>query len=233
MPRLPARLRRRNTQRVILYVVLLAASVLAFLRLAEDYVTNDPIVRMDRSVARWLHAHTTGPLVDVLEAVTAAGSTIFLAAATLTAGALLAARRRFSGVLLLLLVFVGGALVNVALKHGFERPRPPFADELAGGAEGFSFPSGHANVSIAVYGALVIVMLRDLASRAARIACVVAAVVLVTLIGFSRLYLGAHYLSDVLAGFAAGIAWLMLCLLAVAAYEARSSLRRREKTVVP
>ena len=76
-------------------------------------------------------------------------------------------------------------------------------------------------------------MLRDLASRAARIACVVAGVVLVTLIGFSRLYLGAHYLSDVLAGFAAGIAWLMLCLLAVAAYEARSSLRRREKTVVP
>ena len=83
---------------------------------------------------------------------------------------------------------------------------PSFPDPLASETS-FSFPSGHSSVAIAFYGALALVLARLLPRWRARLALALAAAALVAVIGLSRLYLGVHYLSDVLAGFAAGLAW--------------------------
>lgn len=202
--------------RLFAYLALLVASGLVFADLAEDYASNE--VGWDERFARWIHDESSPPLVSLFEVLTIAGSTVFLLAVVLTASALLAARRRWSHVALMLFAFAGGAALNSALKAAFARERPPFADEYSGAVDAFSFPSAHASASIATYGALAFVLLRDLRSRRARVACVAALLGLVVLIGFSRLYLGVHYLSDVLVGLSLGLGWLMVCLLTYTGY---------------
>ena len=99
-------------------------------------------------------------------------------------------------------------LLNVGLKNVFTRPRPVFEEPLVH-LSTFSFPSGHAVASTVFYGALCALVLAHARSPAARAAAIVATVVMVLLVCFSRVYLGAHYLSDVVAGVCVGT----LCLL--------------------
>ena len=104
--------------------------------------------------------------------------------------------------------------VQVTMKLGFRRERPFFPDPLATESS-FSFPSGHALISLAVYGSIALVLARRLPRRGDRMLLYAATGLLVLAIGFSRLYLGVHFLSDVLAGFAAGAAWLALLYVAL------------------
>jgi undecaprenyl-diphosphatase len=115
----------------------------------------------------------------------------------------------------LVLTSAGAGLLNLLLKLSFARPRPALWSRLAA-ASGYSFPSGHAMASAAVYVALAMVVA---ASRpSARAAVAVVAGVLVVAIGVSRVYLGVHYPSDVLAGWILGVIW------AVAMYPTRTSV---------
>jgi undecaprenyl-diphosphatase len=100
------------------------------------------------------------------------------------------------------------------MKQGFRRDRPFFEDPLAT-ASSFSFPSGHALVSLAVYGSLALVVARHTRSRRRAAAILAVAAIWILAIGFSRLYLGVHFLSDVLAGYAAGAAWLALLYVSI------------------
>jgi undecaprenyl-diphosphatase len=106
---------------------------------------------------------------------------------------------------------VGAQLLGWALKATFERPRPSFDDPVAT-ASWFSFPSGHAMSSIALYGALAYVFADRFGSVRSRFAGLGGLALLLAAIGFSRLYLGVHYLTDVLAGYSAGLAWLLLAI---------------------
>lgn len=101
----------------------------------------------------------------------------------------------------------GAWMVQVAVKQLVERPRPPAGLALSH-ATGFAFPSGHATDAAAVYGILAVLLARS-GRRAARVAAWAAAAGLIALVGLSRLYLGVHWLSDVVAGAALGIAWLV------------------------
>jgi membrane-associated phospholipid phosphatase len=205
-------------------LALLSASLLAFARLAEDYVTNDPLARWDARFNHWLNHEAWPPLVRFFEIATVAGGTAFLLAVTVTAAIVLAIRGLREQAGFLLLAFVGSELINVALKRAFERPRPPYHDpDLT--LNTFSFPSGHATVSAAVYGALTIVLWRDLQRRRHRAFALLVLAILLSAIGFSRIYLGAHYFSDVLAGFSAGTAWLMISVLLLTVFEARRHQR--------
>ena len=125
--------------------------------------------------------------------------------------------------------FVGSEVLTYALKQGFHRQRPFFPDPLATEST-FSFPSGHSTVSIAVYGALAFITARQLTSWRASIAVLAGTATLVAAIGFSRLYLGVHFLSDALAGLTGGLAWLVLCILAIALHEARPARNRRRES---
>jgi membrane-associated phospholipid phosphatase len=172
-------------------------------------LAGETIVRVDGRFAVALHTHATPAATTGFEVVTRLGSTAVLFAVAAVAAAYLARLGRRTDAAFVLLAFAGAEALTWSLKAVFQRERPNFDDPIAT-ASSFSFPSGHALVSFAVYGALAYVLLESLRSRRARAACVAGAAVLVTTIGFSRLYLGVHYLSDVLAGYAVALAWLLV-----------------------
>jgi len=187
---------------------LFLASLFALAHLAEDYLTGDPIVRWDVELARWLHGHSSRPLVSIFEVVTLAGNVAVLAALTAVVGLFLLRRGALSDAVFLGAVALGVELVNGVLKLAFHRPRPELAFVHL---DTYSFPSGHAAGSAAILGAVAYLAARR-TGGAARVAILAGTPLLIALVGFSRLYLGAHYLSDVLAGFSVGAAWLFACL---------------------
>lgn len=150
-----------------------------------------------------------------------AGGTAFLAALTATAAFYFGRRDRLDSTYLVA-SFLGAEAVNLVLKLAFARARPEL-DHPFVNLHTYSFPSGHATVSVAVYGALALLLARRISSWRARALIVAATALMVGLIGFSRLYLGAHFLSDVLAGFDAGFTWLMACTAGWILYRARAS----------
>jgi membrane-associated phospholipid phosphatase len=207
-----------------LLIALLAASSLLFSKLAEDVARGEAIVSFDKTIAVSLHSHATGLATEVLSAVTWLGGAQVLLAVTLLAGAWLLSRRRVAHAALMGVALAGGEWLNVLLKATFDRPRPSFSEPLATAA-GFSFPSGHAMSSLTVYGALAFVIMASVKSRRAQVLAVVPIVGLVVAIGFSRVYLGVHYVSDVLAGYSAGLAWLTLSVLVLLAASRRDGGR--------
>ena len=179
--------------------------------LAEDLLTNDPIVRLDRSVAQALHDAATPATTTAFLIVTALGSLEAVALLGLAVAAYYGRKRRWLHVQVWITVLLGGFALNQLLKVFFARPRPVFEDPLVLEST-YSFPSGHAMESMVMYGMLAYFAVRALSTWRARTAVVFGAAVLVLLIGFSRMYLGVHYLSDVAAGYAAGGAWLSACI---------------------
>mgnify|MGYP005849014117 CR=1 FL=1 len=106
-----------------------------------------------------------------------------------------------------LIAAAGGGGLSLALKWGIRRPRPDLSRALLE-VTGFAFPSGHALLSLVCYGSLVAVLASRARSRREAVFIYLAGGALILAIGFTRLYLGVHHLTDVLAGYAAGIAWL-------------------------
>ena len=200
-------------------LLVLAAGGWVFGALAEEVAEGD--TGLDNRVADELHEHATRPLTEFFEAVTTLGNGIVLAGVAAIAAYLLARRRYYAEAVLMVLAYGGAQVLSFSLKLAFRRDRPFFTDPLAT-VSTYSFPSGHATVSIAVYGALTLILLRRLTGPA-RVVCLAAAVLLVSLIGFSRLYLGVHFLSDVLAGFSVGLAWLALCVVVLDLHHRRRS----------
>jgi membrane-associated phospholipid phosphatase len=190
----------------------LTASVLVFVLIAENVVGNE--TRYDQRLADWLHERATDPVTDAFRVITFLGGFVTLLAVSLAAAVVLWRRRERKDALFVPLAFAGAQVLTNGMKLAFRRDRPSFPDPLAT-ATTYSFPSGHALVSLAVYGALALLIARRLPSTAGRVLVFVGAGVLVAAIGFSRLYLGVHYLTDVLAGFALGIALLSLLYVAL------------------
>lgn len=128
---------------------------------------------------------------------------------------------------LFLAVALGGGMVfNLLLKELFRRERPDLHRLIEEG--GYSFPSGHSMASFLFYGMVAVFLYLFVVSRLAKLGIVLAAVILIACVGASRIYLGVHYPSDVLAGYAAGGAWLVLCLLGMhLVLERRRSKKHR------
>jgi membrane-associated phospholipid phosphatase len=205
-------------------LLVLTVAAWVFGAVAEDVVEGD--TRLDTRLADWLHDHATSGWTTFFEAVTFLGNVPTLAVVALASAVVLAAKGRTAELQLLLLAAVGTQILTLGLKLGFERERPFFPDPLATESS-YSFPSGHASVSLAVYGTLGFILARHLDDRRAQIASLAAATVLVGLIGFSRLYLGVHFLSDVVAGFSVGLAWVALCAVLL---HLRVRFRERRQT---
>ena len=204
---------RKRDPRTLVTSGLFAALILealAFGHITEDYLTGDPIVRWDVHFATWLHEHASSSLVNVFEVVTYAGNALVLGVVILTAAALLLRRGRLNDAALLVAAFGGAVVVNGLLKLLFHRRRPELSFVHL---DTYSFPSGHAAAAAATFTAGAwLLALRHRDTRA-RVLIVLAAALLIVIVGFSRLYLGAHYLSDVLAGFSFGLGWATLCLI--------------------
>ena len=222
-------LRRRLTpgQYLGLHLTLGLALAAGFLwlfgGLAEDVLTNDPLVRYDRAIAAYLHSLATPPLTTFFLIVTALGSIEAIVLLGVVVSAAFAWRRRWLYLGTWLAAVGGGVVLNQLLKGLFARPRPFFEHPLLVETS-YSFPSGHAMESLVVYGMLAYFALLALKTWRARTAVVFGTALLVLLIGLSRMYLGVHYFSDVLAGYAAGGVWL--CALITGAETVRRGKER-------
>ena len=191
-------------------LVVLTLSAWIFGLTVEELSEGD--THLDTRFASWLHEQATPGWTTFFENATRLGNVPVLVAVTLVAAVILARKGLRTELELLLLAVVGAEILTFGLKLGFERERPFFPDPLATEST-YSFPSGHASVSLAVYGTIGYIVARHAATRRRQVGILAAAAALVLLIGFSRLYLGVHYLSDVIAGFSLGLAWVALCVV--------------------
>jgi undecaprenyl-diphosphatase len=180
-----------------------------FLGIAEEIPERSRMVQVDTGIARWLEAHGTEPGETILSWVTTFGAPV-LVALVVAAVLYFAWRREWRTAIALALTSSGGVVLSNVLKVVFHRGRPATVVEFIPHPS-WSFPSGHALNSVVSYGFLTLLLLERIRDGRQRIAVVLAALVMIIAIGFSRLYLGVHYLSDVTGGWVAGVAWLLVC----------------------
>jgi membrane-associated phospholipid phosphatase len=176
----------------------------------------------DIALSQWLHSHPDPSLIQAMLFITHWHNTIGVLLMTAVLGAVLYRMGQRQWLLPLLLCVPGGMLLNVGVKQLVQRARPQFDDPLVT-LGSYSFPSGHAAAATLFYGFLTAFLLAHLRSRGWKAAVIAIAVTMVLLVGFSRVYLGAHYPSDVVGGIVEGLAWLLLCLGGIA------KLRRRRR----
>ena len=195
-------------------LLIFVGAVALFTTIAEDVVNKTGLIVVDHNLAQWLHAHATSRFTSLMFVVTTFGSAPVVAGIALVVGIVLAWQRNWDRFLTLALAVPGGSLINVLMKEAFQRPRPSLKEAFVH-LTTYSFPSGHASSSVFLYGLLAVFAVQSFRKWESRVFSVLAGIVMIALIGFSRVYLGAHYLSDVLGGIVEGVAWLTLCLTAV------------------
>jgi membrane-associated phospholipid phosphatase len=186
-----------------------ALSLLAFLGLAVIVIRQLSLMRFDASIALYLQQHTTRLGMRAMRLVSGLADP---GVPLLGIGgvALLALRRRWADLMLWVVALGGGLLINSTIKEFFDGRRPIWADPLQLGHQ-WQFPSGHVLGATIGYGLVILLLWHRFDRPRLRIAFLLGLVALLLLIGFSRLYVGDHYLGDVLAGYTIGLAWLALC----------------------
>ena len=173
----------------------------------------NPLAGPDHEVAGWFHAHLTRTFVTVLRAFTEFGSGEWIGAVLFFVALYFVWKKWWASLVTLIVAVPGGMLLNEWLKVLVHRQRPfidgPFVDW-----SGYSFASGHTIGATLLYGQLLLLVLPALKTRHWRLLSISSAISLVALVGFSRIALGAHFLTDVLAAIFFGIVWLAFCLFA-------------------
>jgi membrane-associated phospholipid phosphatase len=185
-----------------------------FLVIALAIALSTPLAALDANAGTWLHVRATPLVTNAMAAVSFLGAPTTLTIVAVAGSLLLLYRRRHSEAATLSTVVLGGNFLNFCLKHLIQRGRPVFDDPIFS-LPTYSFPSGHAMASTVFYGLLSIYALVHARQRYAAYGTIAAAVFMVALVSFSRVYLGLHYLSDVMGGIAEGIAWLAFCFAAL------------------
>ena len=200
------------------------AALWLFAGITEDVVHHDPLTRLDLAFADWLHSQTTPLGNAIFNAVSLIGSPVVVGALGLGVMVILFVKRERTMLLGWIAAFAGTGFLNWSLKLAIHRARPSFSLQYLHG-ESFSFPSGHAMGSLVAYGMLAYVLntlwVND---RGRKILIIVLTAFLVLAIGVSRLYLGVHYFSDVVGGYAAGLVWLAACISGVEIARRRAAL---------
>jgi membrane-associated phospholipid phosphatase len=195
-------------------VVAFAAGAWLFGGIAEDVVRQKPLVALDLAMERWFHSHQTPFLDSFLSGVSRVHNWRGVTGATVALLLYLLWSRNWRWVITVLCAVPGGMLLDAILKIAFHRARPTLSD-FAAVLHTYSFPSGHVMAATVLYGVAAAYFMTRLAPWRLEFLAVLAACLLVAIVAFSRIYLGVHFLSDVLAAAAAGVTWLALCLMAV------------------
>src|ERR1700682_329661 len=200
-----------KTRRVLLRAIPLSlvvaiVALLLFSWLAEE-VLEAGTIRFDDSVRAAVHQHASPALTVFMRGITLLGSMEVLLPVVLIVLTFLLVRRKRYEAIVLAVTMAGGLILNMVLKLSFHRARPDPFFNLAVPAS-YAFPSGHALLALCFYGVMARILSDSWRSQGLRWMVWSAAVCLIGLIGFSRIYLGVHYPSDVLAGYAAAIVWI-------------------------
>jgi undecaprenyl-diphosphatase len=156
----------------------------------------------------------TPNLTRLVRAITFLGSVGFVTAVTMCIAVVLAWRRAFYRLLMFIFAMLGGSMLNILLKHLFHRQRPVLEDPLVT-LSSYGFPSGHTMGTTILAGCLAIFAAHTIRNHRDRIWPFVIAAIWVAIIGATRIYLGAHYFTDVIGACCAAVAWLAFCWTAV------------------
>jgi membrane-associated phospholipid phosphatase len=217
------------SDRVRLSVLVLVAGAVAaialvavFVEILDAVVDNDDLTAVDRPVVEWIAERRTGGVSSLVVAVTDIGGKVLLAGLLAVTAVTIATRlRSWRPVVLAAISGGGSAVIVAAIKAMIGRDRPdPVQRAIV--ESGFSFPSGHATSALVVLATVAWLVSLVTVSRTVRATAWVAAGILAVAIGLSRVYLGVHYPSDVLAGWVLGTSWLIT--VAVAAHLPDSPL---------
>jgi undecaprenyl-diphosphatase len=207
---------RLNEAAPLLSLSALSSFLWAFVNLASEVLEGDTVT-FDRTILLALRnpndlADPVGPpwLEEVGRDFTALGGHGVLTFVTLATLAYLVMTRKRHAALLVIAAIGGGMLLSTLLKFGFSRPRPDLVPHAAR-VYTASFPSGHAMLSAVTYLTLGALLARVQPQRRVKAFLIGLAVILTVLVGISRVYLGVHWPSDVLAGWCIGAAWASLC----------------------
>ena len=178
--------------------------------------------------------HLVGPawMETTVRDVTALGGVVVLALVVLGVCGFLVMIRHHHMMWLVLASTVGATVVNTTLKAVIDRPRPEVVPKLTD-VRTESFPSGHSAMSAAVYLTLGGLLAQTVKKRRLKLYCLTVAIVLTAMVGFSRVALGVHYPSDVMAGWSLGLAWSLLCWLTARYLQRRGAVEKEEDFTMP
>lgn len=196
-----------QTRSLLILGAALIGSAWVFLGIFEDVIGNDPLVRLDAALYQNLQALRTAPGDSLMIAITQIGDATVVVSIALSVLIWLLVRRAWRTAAYWTVAIAGATLLNTVIKVALHRPRP--GNPLYEGWSAYSFPSGHSTVNVVLYGFLALLIVQGI-SRRARLPVILGAAVIALLIAFSRLYLGAHWASDVAGGVAFGCAWIAL-----------------------
>lgn len=219
----------------LLVLGLVAAGLLAFAMIADEVSEGETHAIDEAILLMFRQAGDTslpiGPawLEIAMRDLTSLGSTAVLALFTILTAGYLAMDGKRSTALFVLLATSGGGLLSFALKIGFDRPRPSVVGHLVD-VHTLSFPSGHAMGAAVTYLTLGVLIVRTESKRHIKVYVLSVAVMLTLLIGISRIYLGVHWPTDVLAGWCAGTAWALLCWLVASWLQRRGEIEPEKPT---
>jgi membrane-associated phospholipid phosphatase len=206
-------------------IAVAALALWLFGALLDAVLDNATLVRWDMATDAAIHARATPAGLRAFDAITQLGSPVALGVMGLIGAVVLWRQRRRTLMVGWIAALVGDLALNEALKRAVHRDRPTYGAAYLHG-HSFSFPSGHAMGSIVAYGMLAYVLAhRAYPGRVPRWALYATAAAIVLGIGLSRVYLGVHYPSDVVGGWAAGAGWLSFCITGVGIARRRAASR--------
>ena len=215
---------------LLMVMAVVSGLILAFLQIADEMIEGE-MEAFDRSILLMFRDPANPDLVigppwmhEMVRDITALGSFSLLGLIVLGVCAYLYLARMRSAALFVLVSVLGGTLLSTVLKMGYNRPRP----DLTTMSEQFtaSFPSGHAMLSAVTFLTLGALLARFAPTRRLQVLSLGGALLLTLLVGLSRLYMGVHYPSDILAGWCLGSAWALLCSSVAIVLQRRGSVDR-------
>lgn len=221
----------RHELSVLVSMTVAAGAVWTFIQIADEVAEGDTL-RFDQWAVRAMRnpedlAKPIGPpwLAEVGRDLTALGGIAVLTLLTIAVTGFLWLRRMYGAMWLVLAATLGGLIVTTALKQWFERPRPDIVPHLSL-VHTSSFPSGHSMLSATVFLTLGALLGRFVQEFRLKAYFLIVALILTLLVGVSRVYLGVHWPTDVLAGWCAGLAWATLCWFVARALQLRGAVEQ-------
>lgn len=180
--------------------------------LTEDVLHHSAVTQFDVTILEWLHSNSSPAGMRIFEAITFLGSPLVLSILGIVIVIYFIRKRAWIFLTSWISALAGAGILDWLLKAAVQRPRPAYAVAILHG-QSFSFPSGHALASLMAYGMTAyFVILLGVKKSKSRTVVICFATILIIAVGVSRLYLGVHYLTDVIAGYAAGVVWLSACI---------------------
>lgn len=199
-------------------LTIFGAALFVFAALALDLQLHGPVTSADPRTSLWFHQQSHPAIATFMTAISHMHSTMGICIMAAIGAMFLALSGQRAWLLPLAVTVPGGLLLNYGVKHVFKRARPVFDGQIAQ-VTSYSFPSGHTAGATVWWGFALVFWLAWQRDPSRRAAGFVVAFCMIALTALSRVYLGFHYVSDVLAAAAEGCAWLSLCFAVVPALQ--------------